>query len=130
MRRKFRDLTHHTYMWWANFVYRAFPWTVVFTARKHYGYDWGWILQAYRSAEASEESTVLGSPVTRAVDFFSKCARRADDESVLYRCVFNACTVQFHPKRGVTGGWGRAGCPCDDLDEPRDLERGPIRGEA
>lgn len=113
-----------------NVIYKAFPWSVVIYAHRRYPFGWLWLINAYRKAEDTGVDTILGFPKDKAVEFFSACAGRAHDESEQYRCVYGTCTVIWHPKMGNRGGMGRPGCPCDDMDDPRDLKRGPIRAKA
>lgn len=109
-----------------DFIFKHAPWTSIFHARKHYGYEWKWLFKAWRNSTGGQDK-VFGGTKTRTEDFYSQCAHRSYEECVLYACVFGTCTVLWHPTRGNVGGAGRPGCPCDDMDEPRDLERGPIR---
>lgn len=108
-----------------DFIYKHFPWTAIFHARKYYGYEWSWLVRTWLTSKGGEDS-ILGGEKTRGVDFYSKCAHRSHEEAVHYACVYGTCTVIWHPKRGNMGGMGRPGCPCDDMDDPRDLERGPL----
>lgn len=112
-----------------DFIFKHFPWTSIFYARKHYGFEWLWLIRAWRDAEAGTDS-VLGGEKDKAEDFFYRCAHRSNEEVIEYQCVNGCCVVLWHPKRGNTGGYGPAGCSCDDLDDPRDLERGPLNAKA
>lgn len=108
-----------------DFIFKHFPWTAIFHARKQYGFEWSWLIDAWRSSEAGGKM-FLGFERNRAMDFYSKCAERMYDECTNYACVYGQCTVIWHDKRGNIGGMGVPMCPCEDLDDPRDLERGPL----
>ena len=67
-----------------------------------------------------------GEDTTTARFFFAAAARRYDEATEWY-CVNGCCVVIWgHGKRGNMGGYGPAGCSCDDLDDPRDIARGQI----
>lgn len=110
-------------------VFRIAPWTVIFYAKREYGYSLRSLWAVWRVSKAEDRPLFSDSrfPHTRTVDFFSRVAGRAHDDSEIYQCVNGCCTVIWHPKRGNTGGMGPAGCSCDDLQDPRDLVRGMIR---
>jgi hypothetical protein len=56
---------------------------------------------------------------------FMISARKQMDESDQYACVNGCCTIIW--SRGkYAGGMGRTGCPCDEMDDPRDLLRGKL----
>lgn len=62
---------------------------------------------------------------TQGDNFFSAAARRMYDEATNWYCVEGCCVVIWSQGKNV-GGYGTPGCPCDEMDEPRDLSRGPI----
>lgn len=68
----------------------------------------------------------LGFKRTHASEFFLLAADREYAEATNWYCVNGCCTVTWG-KRGNMGGFGPAGCSCGNLDDPRDIERGPIR---
>jgi hypothetical protein len=67
----------------------------------------------------------LGQPRDRVGEFFVLNARRALEASENYACIYGCCTVIWRNGKNQ-GGMGPAGCPCDDMDDPRDLARGPL----
>lgn len=71
---------------------------------------------------------LFGGEDTTTARFFSAAAARRYDEATDWWCV-NGCCVVIWGKRGNMGGYGPAGCPCDELPDPRDLARGPIHAE-
>lgn len=109
-----------------NLVFRTMPWTSIFYARRHYGFEWSWLIKTWFAAKGGKDR-VFGGVQSKTENFFQQLAHRSSEEEVPYACVYGTCTVLWHPKRGNTGGIGRPGCPCDDMDDPRDLERGPLK---
>lgn len=87
------------------------------------------IVQMWRdageSARLGEIGPLLGEPRDQVSEFFALTAHRRYEEAVDWYCV-NGCCVVTWGRRGNMGGYGPAGCSCDDQDEPRDLARGPI----
>lgn len=110
-----------------NLLYRYAPWTCIFYGRRHYGFEWSWLVKTWINAEGGKERLAFPGIQTKAENFFQQLAHRASEEEVPYACVYGTCTVLWHPTRGNTGGWGRVNCPCDNMDDPRDLERGPLK---
>lgn len=109
-----------------NFIFLYLPWTAIFHGRKHYGYEWSWLIKNYIEAKGGWDEE-WGYEETKTGNFYYRLAHRSSEESVQYDCVYGTCTVIWHPKQGNKGGMGRPGCPCDDMDDPRDLERGPLK---
>ena len=64
--------------------------------------------------------------MTKTEDFFDRLIQRDHESVVMYRCIFGTCSVMWHPKRGNIGGYGRPGCECAEMDDPRDLKVGPL----
>ena len=110
-----------------NALFKVAPWTVIFYAKREYGYSLRSLAKIWKVSRA-EDSSIFGKfPRTRTLDFFSRVADRAHKDSDIYQCIYGTCTIIWHPKRGNTGGMGPAGCPCDDMSEPRDLITGVLR---
>lgn len=85
-----------------------------------------WI-RAGRSPDLGKIDWLHNEGRTQADEFWATSARREYDEATNWYCVYGCCVVIWGSgKRGNMGGHGPAGCPCDDLDEPRNLARGPI----
>lgn len=109
-----------------DFLYKHLPGPyMMYHTRKTYGFEWRWILRAWRESKAGGES-ILGGTLDKVDDFMDKVIQRDHESNVNYRCIFGTCTVIWHPKRGYIGGFGAAGCQCDDMEDPRDLQKGPI----
>jgi hypothetical protein len=111
-----------------DFIYKHFPWAAIFHAKRNYGFEWLWLIRAWREAEGGGE-TFLGFEKSRAVDFYSACAERMYNECSTYACIYGQCTVLWDAKRGNIGGMGVPMCPCASMDDPRDLERGPLNAK-
>lgn len=111
-----------------NFIYQHFPISCVIYAKRHYPYSWRTLLGDWKAAsgEVGTRCSIVGDEITQADAFFARLAERRFDESVQYACIYGCCTVIWHPTQGNTGGMGRPGCPCENMDDPRDLQRGPI----
>lgn len=110
-----------------NFIYKNFPWTSIIYVRRRYGFEWRWLIKTWRESTGGQERHFVGGYTNKTEDFFSRCIDRDSEECVTYSCIYGTCAVIWHPKRGNTGGWGRPGCLCDNMEDPRDLERGPIK---
>lgn len=103
----------------ADFLYKRVPFSAVLDAKCEYGFPLRDLKVMWDSSESSDKPGFLGMETTKAVDFYGKCAERCYDECENYICVYECCTVWWHPKRGNQGGFGPAGCPCDNLKDPR-----------
>src|SRR5690606_28850229 len=55
--------------------------------------------------------------------FFATVARRMCDECGTSVSGEGCCSVRWHPDRGNGGGAGPADCPCQELDDPRDVTK-------
>jgi len=109
-----------------NFLFQYMPWTSIYWGRKYYGYSWLWLIKAWITAKPGKDR-LFGGVQDKTGNFFEKLAHRSHEEATLYACVYGTCTVIWHPTRGNMGGGGRPGCPCDDMEDPRDLNRGPLK---
>ncbi|QWY84031.1 hypothetical protein SEA_A3WALLY_224 [Microbacterium phage A3Wally] len=109
-----------------NFLFQYMPWTCIIRERIRTGYEWSWLIKTYVKAKGGWDEE-WGYEETKIGSFYYQLAVRADEESTYYACVYGCCTVIWHPKHGNKGGAGRPGCPCQNMDDPRDLERGPLK---
>lgn len=77
-------------------------------------------VELWHEAENHPEknSSFLGKTPTTTETFFYLNAKREDELSEFYLCVYGTCTVIWFRGRN-RGGWGRTGCPCDSLADPR-----------
>lgn len=114
------------------FVSKHFPWTVIFYARKQFGFEWSWLIREWIKSKPGKQSVIRGNNLSKVDDFFDRLIERDIEENrVQYACVNGCCVVIWHTKKNYsTGGFGPTGCSCEDLDDPRDLERGPLNAEA
>lgn len=103
----------------ADFLYERIPLAPVLDARIEYGFPLKDLKVMWDSSEPSDELNFLGMQATKTTVFYSKCAARKYDECETYLCVNGCCSVWWHPKRGNQGGFGPAGCSCDNLKDPR-----------
>ena len=103
----------------SNFLYKRVPSSAVLDMWFEERHPLKDLIQLWRDSEASEEKDFLGYPISKATDFYTKCAERQYDECVSYVCAYGCCTVWWHPRQGNIGGMGPAGCPCDNLKDPR-----------
>ena len=62
----------------------------------------------------------LGFPKDVTHIFFSLSAHRQYEEAEKYICIYGCCSVLWLNGKNL-GGLGPAGCPCDDMADPRDL---------
>lgn len=116
-----------------NLAYKLIPgpYLVVY-AKSAYGYSWRDLIRTWRESSDQSRESFLGMPIDRGVDFFSRLADRQGEECTTYTCVYGCCWIEWHPKKGNLGGGGPAGCPCDGMDDPRDMstgQGGESRGE-
>lgn len=81
---------------------------------------WNEAEQTFRDrTQTNELVRDLGFKNRVSDQFFFLAASKMNDESEQYYCVNGCCIVLWHPKRGNHGGFGPAGCSCDELDDPR-----------
>lgn len=71
-----------------------------------------------RAAAEPEYDSMLGGTVNVVERFFTHIATWRHEASDEYRCVEGCCVVVWFNGRN-TGGWGRPGCPCDEMEDPR-----------
>jgi hypothetical protein len=94
-------------------------WAYILYARRTYGYSFADLIGYWNAAK------VL-CPSDPGTEFFAPLAHRSYEESTNWYCVNGCCVVIWDAKRGNQGGYGPAGCSCDNLNDPRDIARGPI----
>ncbi len=99
--------------------------------RRSYGWSFPVVRELWAKAEREYSPTShraagllreLGFKQTVSDQFFQLAAGKMNDESDAYYCINGCCVVLWHPVRGNHGGWGPAGCSCDNLDDPRGPE--------
>lgn len=115
-----------------DFVYKHFPWTVIFYARKQFGFEWSWLIKQWIESKPGGDEWLWGKTKKKTDDYFARLIDRDSEENrVRYVCVNGCCVIIWHTKKNYNmGGGGPAGCSCEDMDDPRDLERGPLNAEA
>lgn len=102
-------------------LYEKWQWLVIVYARREFRYPWGYLIRTWMQVRATGRKGVFGQELTRMDEFFAVIIDREHAEARIYTCVYGACSVIWHPLRGNLGGGGRPGCPCEALDDPRDL---------
>lgn len=116
----------------AEFLYNHVPWSSVVWARREFGFEWRWLIKAWIDSEAGGYSILRQRPKNKQEVFMDKLIERDYElNRTEYMCVNGCCVVVWHEKKQRnTGGYGPAGCSCQELDDPRDLRKGPINAEA
>lgn len=114
-----------------DFIYKHAPWTMIFYMRKQYGFGLPWLTGQWIKSKPGEYR-VFGGQKTKVNDFVDRVIDRDVRENrVQYACVNGCCTIIWHIKKNIdVGGAGPAGCSCENLDDPRDLVRGPLSAKA
>lgn len=95
-------------------------WGCILHGKRHYGFPVRDLISMWAEAKdaVKRPDPIFGDTMTDAAEFFSRCAHRRDEEADNYRCVYGTCVVIWHQGKNI-GGYGRAGCPCDNMDDPR-----------
>jgi hypothetical protein len=121
LRQKFENVA------WKSRTFRK--WVSIVYLHRHYGYTYPELREMYRESVAAYKpgrKNFFGFEDKDVTGMYEACADRQYDEADKYVCVEGCCTVLWHNGRNIGGG-GPAGCPCDNLRDPRDLARGVIR---
>lgn len=103
-------------------------WTSIAYLHRNYRFPVRDLLVMYRQSVAEwvpGSENFLGFAENDVSGLYERCAHRRYEEAERYVCIEGCCTVLWHNGRNI-GGAGPAGCPCDLLDDPRDLTRGPL----
>lgn len=116
----------------SNFAYKYLPWTcIIYAWRNRYGSLWA-LTKLYIQTKPRTEPDWLEQQLglepdkSKQATFLHNVVKMKNEENVRYRCVYGTCVVFWHPRRGNQGGGGAPGCPCQEMDDPRDLKRGPL----
>lgn len=111
---------------WSDFWFTFAPtrkWGSILYVRRHYGWPLRECIEMWKQAERDYlpgATGFLGYPQDVTDIFFSMNANRQYEEAEKYTCVYGCCSVLWLNGQNL-GGFGPAGCPCDDMADPRDL---------
>lgn len=126
----------HAFTTWTWKHYFTRKWCSIYYAHKADGFPYRELVSMWNSSVLEAQvngykSTggFLGKLLERdypeTSTFFRKVAHLMHERADTYRCVYGCCSVIWFNGHNKGGG-GPAGCPCDDMKDPRDLEYGPL----